>query len=155
MDAAKLFGKGFPIEGQDPLYLFNPFGNDAETDGQRGIILHQTFENSLMCRNVTALWANLPVAEVTYDGADLVVGNDINLLPVDADIAVIPFPCGRDDGVYIFPSFIALPTILNVPPCFFYSFAIASLSLLLLCHSWLDPVSHLNVIPGLTRNPAS
>jgi len=52
-DAAKLFGKGFSVERQDPFDRFCPFSDDAESYGQRRFFLHERFRTAwcaAMCR---------------------------------------------------------------------------------------------------------
>lgn len=50
-----------------------------------------------------AFRTNLPIAEVTYDSAYLVVGNDINPRAVDANITVLQVIRGWNNSVKIFP----------------------------------------------------
>jgi len=67
---------------------------------------------------MAAFRADLPIAEITDHRGDLVIRNEINRLPVDADIAVLPVSCRRDDGIEIFPLiFRFIATHIAIPPC--------------------------------------
>src|SRR3990172_5636550 len=102
MSTAKLFGKGLPVHGDDPLDLFCPLGDHAEIDGQGGVFLHQTFEDRLVRCNMAAFRADLPIAEIAHHDSDLCIRNEVNPLPVDPYMAVLTILTDRDDGIDIF-----------------------------------------------------